>query len=99
MAWNIGKRYKVKIVITEPLLGTVPKNPQVYADYIAAGVAKRKAEIALEAEEIIGFAIEELDSVPISEEKGWTGFHTDKDASFLYDYQIKGFIKVRESLI
>lgn len=75
--------YKIKLIFTEPLLGTVPKDPEVYATHIMAKVALTDEQVA-----------EELESVEHTEEKGWTGFHKDGDgAPFIYDYVIKGFFK------
>lgn len=75
--------YKIKLIFTEPLLGTVPKDPEVYASHIMTKVALTDEQVA-----------EELESVEHTEEKGWTGFHKDPyDAPFIYDYVIKGFFK------
>ena len=75
--------YKIRLIFTEPLLGTVPKDPEVYASHIMTKVALTDEQAA-----------EELESVEHTEEKGWTGFHKDGDAApFLYDYVIKGFFK------
>lgn len=70
----------VTLTFIEPLLGTVPKNPDVYAAYIAT-----KAPAATDVEE-------EIASVENAERVG-TGFHTDEKGLFLYDYQVKGFLK------
>lgn len=69
---------KITITFTEALLGTVPKNPDVYAKYIAVNSPDPGGEVA---------------TVPVSEEAGWTGFHTEGGKLFLYDYAIKGFFK------
>jgi hypothetical protein len=75
-------KYKVKLTFTEPLLGTVPKDKEVYAGYIASKAALTDEALA-----------EELASVENVEEKGWTGFHTVDGQPILYDYVIKGFFK------
>ena len=75
-------KYKVKLTFTEPILGTVPKDPDVYAAHIATRAALDDEQIA-----------EELATVEKMEEKGWTGFHKMDNAPFLYDYVIKGFFK------
>lgn len=77
------ERYAVTLTFTEPILGTVPKDPDVYAKYIQ-GVAANLGD-----EE----AAQELETVEASEEKGWTGFHMLNGAPILYDYVIKGFFK------
>lgn len=71
----------VTIELTEPILGTVPKNKKLYEDFIAS-----KAETTEDAEEEIE-TVEELD------EKSSTGFHSDDNGFFVYDYLIRGFLK------
>ena len=75
--------YKLTLELTEPILGTVPKNKDVYRDFVAGKAAD------LGDEELA----EELATVEHVEESGWTGFHTDEDGPFLYDYVLKGFFK------
>jgi len=74
--------YRVTLTLAEPMLGTVPKDKAVYESYIAG-----KTEIVDEA------LAEELATVPVSEEKGWTGFHEVDGRPIVYDYVIKGFFK------
>ena len=76
------EKYKVKLTFTEPLLGSTPKSPDVYADYIAAKAALTDAQLA-----------EELATIEKVEEKGWTGFHQLDGKPVLYDYVPKGFFK------
>jgi hypothetical protein len=81
---------KFTIKLTSPMLGTVPKNKDVYKSYIA-GKAKDLTD------DIIDQEIETIEEV---EEKGWTGFHSDENGLFLYDYMIRGFLKsATETLI
>ena len=76
-------KYKVKLTMLEPILGTVPKDQEVYAAHIASKAALTDDLLA-----------EELNSVEHIEEKGWTGFHKNADGQpFLFDYVIKGFFK------
>lgn len=75
-------RYKVTLVFREPLLGAVPKDPDVYAAHVMSKAALTDEQIA-----------EEMESVEHVEEKGWTGFHSDERGPFLYDYVIKGYFK------
>lgn len=73
-----------KLTFTEPLLGTVAKDKEVYATYIAS-----KAEDLTDEE-----LDEELETVEQIEEKGWTGFHKLEDGTpILYDYVVLGFFK------
>lgn len=81
------KLMKVEIEFTEPLLGTVPQSKDIYTNYIASLAPKPS------------LADEEIETVEDVEDKGWTGFHTDKDGPFLYDYQIKGFLKEAANIL
>jgi len=77
------KTYKVKLTFLEPVLGTIPKDPDIYKSYIADKAALNDEQLA-----------EELATVERIEEKGWTGFHNFPDGSpLIYDYAIKGFFK------
>jgi len=76
------KKYLVKLTLTEPMLGTVPKDKEVYASYIAGKAALSDEQLA-----------EELATVEQVEEKGWTGFHAVEGDPIIYDYVIKGFFK------
>lgn len=76
----LEKQFEVEVELIEPLLGTVPKNKDVYAKFIAS----KAADLELAAEEIA--TVKEL------ENRGWTGFHEDEDGPFLYNYSVKGFL-------
>jgi hypothetical protein len=69
--------YNVKIELTTDLLGTQPKNKEVYKQFIAT-----------KSPDVEG----ELETVQEIEERGWTGFATDDISPFLHDYLIKGFL-------
>jgi len=75
-------RYEGKLTFTHEVLGTVPKNKEVYAAHIATKAALTDEEVA-----------DELATVEHVEEKGWTGFHTDSGGPFLLQYMVKGFFK------
>lgn len=62
------------------MLGTVPKSPEVYKDYI-----ETKKPENIDEEEYL--TVEKI------EEKGWTGFHRGENGLFIYEYMIKGFLK------
>jgi hypothetical protein len=76
--------YAVEIELIEALLGTVPKNPKVYAEYIAS-----KAPSPDLAEEEVSLE-NQRETI---EKSGWTGFHEDSEGLFLYNYQVLGFLK------
>lgn len=71
----------VTITFTERLLGTAPKNPEVYESYI-----KTKAPKGVDTED-------EAETLEETEKQGWSGFHTEDQNPLLFDYQIKGFFK------
>ena len=74
--------YEVTLTFTEAMLGTVPKDKNIYSSFIAS-----KAPKSVDTED-------EIESVQEAEEKGWTGFHCDADGKpFLFNYMIKGFFK------
>lgn len=75
-------QYRITLTFTEPLLGTVPKDPEIYSSHVMSKAALSDEQIA-----------EELRSIEVVEEKGWTGFHQDDGHPFLYDYVLKGFLK------
>ena len=74
--------YHIKLTFLEPILGTVPKDPDIYKSYIADKAALNDEELA-----------EELATVERIEEKGWTGFHKLNGLPVIYNYAIKGFFK------
>jgi hypothetical protein len=71
--------YEVVCEFTEPLLGTVPKDPKLYETYLQS---KTDAETD-----------DELETVPDDPEAVGTGFHEHDGKPILYNYTIKGFFK------
>lgn len=86
----VGDRYHAVIVLTEPMLGTVPKNKEVYKNYIEG---KRPETAPQEDETETVVVVNDAKVLKEIEEKGWTGFHSDENGLFVYDYFIKGFLK------
>ena len=81
---KLEKKFKVRLTFTEPVLGTMPNNEDLYAEFIAG-----KAPDAGKVEE-------ELDSFDVNDEiqKGMTVFPRDDEGRpFLWDYQVRGFFK------
>lgn len=75
---------RVKLTLTEDILGTASANPEIHAEYIAS--KGPDAQSVKEEVEAIG-----ADAVL---EKGMTVFPLDEDGDpMLWDYQIKGFFK------
>ena len=71
----------VVIELTSDMLGTVPKNKELYKTYLES---KKPESLKTEDESI---TVEEI------EERGWTGFHKDEQGLFIYSYMIMGFLK------
>lgn len=75
-------RFKVKITLLEEMLGTKAADPEIFKTYIASKHPKGTPER------------DEIESADRSEIAGTTGFHRDSNnRPFLYDYQIRGFLK------
>lgn len=89
-----GQKVRVRVRFTEPVLGTAPKNPETYADYIASKVAKNKELTDDERERLhqeeVANAYNDVDAV---EERGWTGFQQDEEGFYVYNYWVRGFLK------
>ena len=82
--------YDVTLTLTEPLLGTVPLDPEIYRRWIIEHKGMDPEALADELESV-ALASEGVDE---ETEKGTTGFHRLEDGTpFLYDYVIKGFFK------
>lgn len=100
--------------VTEPFLGTVPKDPTIYASYIAKKAENKytldkekvqetdsvdeKAVKKLDEKEVEKIIAEETKTVP-EEASGWTGFHTDEEGIFFYNYMLIGNIKSNLKLL
>jgi hypothetical protein len=71
---------KVKLTLTEELLGTASANPEIHAEFIASQApnAQNRAE--------------EVEAIPALSTTT-TVFPKENDKPFLWDYQIKGFFK------
>lgn len=102
MSLSITK-YKVTLELVEPLLGTVPKQKAVFTNFLAGkareelekmaakGIPLASGEASADAAATLVEA--EVETVADMEERGWTGFHSDEEGPFLYDYAVKGFLK------
>ena len=75
---------KVRITLTEPMLGTAPNDPEIYSKFIASKSPDAKSR----EEEIAAVGVEEY------EDKQITVFRRDAEGNpIIYDYLIKGFFK------
>ena len=74
---------KVKITLTEEMLGSQPNNKEIHAEFIGS----KSCDAEKLAEEQAALPTEELI------EKGMTVFFRHEDKPAMMDYQIKGFFK------
>ncbi len=75
---------KIRVLLTEGMLGTASANPDIHSEFIASKSADKERRR------------EEIESLPAEElvEKSVTVFHRTGDGRpLLYDYQVKGFLK------
>lgn len=78
------KEMKVKLTLTEEILGTASNNPEIHSEFIA-----KKAPDAQSREEEI-----EAIGVNAEVEKSMTVFPRDENGNpIFWDYQVKGFFK------
>lgn len=78
------KKIKVRLTLTEGMLGTSPANDDIYRDFIGS----KAPDAATVEEEVAALGVDEVI------EKGMTVFPRDENGRpFVYDYQIKGFFK------
>src|SRR5881396_2384784 len=75
----LGRQYKVNLEFTEDVLGTAPRNKEIYSDYIAS---KAPSEVDTSDE-----------LVALEPEKIGTGFHRVNGSAVLFDYHLRGFFK------
>lgn len=78
------KELKVKLTFTESILGTCPKNAEIYRDFIGS----KSPDASTIEDEVASLGVDAV------AEKGMTVFPRDEHGNpFLYDYQIKGYFK------
>ncbi len=73
-------KFSITVRLLTEMLGTVPKDKKIYKTYIESKKPVENKE-------------DESATVQETEEKAWTGFHSDEKGLFVYDYFIKGFFK------
>ena len=77
-------KMKVRLTLTEPMLGTSPANEDIYREFIGS----KAPDAATVEDEVAAFGVEAV------ADKGTTVFPKTEDGMpFLWDYQIKGFFK------
>lgn len=78
------KELKVRLTFMEEILGTASADPEVHASFIAS----KAPDAPTREQEVAAIGVEEV------VEKSMTVFPRDENGKpFLYDYQIKGFMK------
>lgn len=95
------QKYRVRMLFTEQILGSLPADQSVFKTYIASKMATDKAAGSQGAQmtgtEIAARTDEEADAVARAgerEEQGWSIIPIDKEGNLIrWDYQIKGFFK------
>lgn len=84
MAIPVQKKLKVKLTLTEDMLGTAPSDEEIYRAYIASNAP----DASTIEEQVATLGIDDV------VEKGKTIFNKAADGRpFLFDYHIKGFFK------
>lgn len=92
--WDLSK-YDVTIELIEPMLGTTPCNPSIWAEHIASKQEKAlRKEGWLETDIKVEIA-KTIEGVADNDElaTGKTSFMSDEKGYFVRDYFVKGFFK------
>src|SRR3990167_507323 len=87
------EKLTVELTLTEPMLGTIPKNKEVYKTWIMENLREKLKKGDISQEEFNKKEVEEIESIKEIEEKSWTGFRSDEKGLFLFDYMVLGFLK------
>jgi hypothetical protein len=82
-------KIKVSAKLIESMIGTVPKNKQIFTDFVQNKMGEFQGRPIKTAAEMN----EEIESVSDACEKTATGFHNDVFGVFIYNYMILGNIK------
>lgn len=83
------KTKKIRITLTEGMLGSLSADPDIYRDFLASKAKKEQM-----TDEKLDVEIGDLPNLEDLIEKTMTVFPRDDDGEpFYYDYQVKGFIK------
>ena len=77
---------RVKLTFSTDILGSTPKNKEVYASFIKARAEESAKKSGKQTDD-------ELETVQETEERGWTGFHADDEGLLIYDYVVRGLLK------
>jgi len=83
------RKYKIKL--TEPLLGTIPKDQQIFSRYVQSKYYGDDMDDPDITDEKDMQRQQEISAVPSGE--GETGFFTDADGIYIMGHHVKGFLK------
>jgi hypothetical protein len=84
---------QVRIELTERMLGTAPKDRDVYTKFVAAKQLEHAKKHPNDEQEVLP-TVEEIESAQSDiENAGWTGFRSDENGLFIPAYMIRGFLK------
>lgn len=85
------ERIKISVIIEliEPMLGTVPKNPNILTDFVTEKIGDFKGHPIKTEDELN----QELETAPKEIDRCSTGFHRDTFGLLIYNYMILGNIK------
>lgn len=89
--------YNFDAELTEDILGTVPKDKEIYTSFVASKIEKLEGSDEKEKKKLTEEEIETVEEELL--EKGWTGFHRDDTGIFIYNYMILGNIKSNLQLL
>jgi hypothetical protein len=93
---TLWDQYDLRITLTTPLLGTIPKDPEIYEAWVRTQQAEKAAKEGIELPEGEGPMGDEGGF----EERGWTTFYgDDQGRPVLKAYQFRGFLKEAANVI
>jgi hypothetical protein len=94
MSWEVAK-YKIELELNEPMLGTTPCNPSIWAEHIATKQTKALKKEGWTDDKIKAEIEKTVEGVADNDEleSGKTTFMSDKKGYYVRDYFVKGFFK------
>lgn len=88
-------KYEVVVELNEPMLGTIPSNPSIWASHIASKQSKALKKEGWSQEDIDKELANTIEGVGDNDEleSGKTTFMHDEKGYYVRDYFVKGFFK------
>src|SRR5438552_10863870 len=89
---------KVRIIYTEPVLGSCSGNPEVHAEFIASRIEldkgpRREDKASTVPEEVAAVQPHSEEELAERIEKTSTVFARDDKGLYIYDFNMRGFLK------